>query len=214
MSTCSLWFVCTKSCLWFGFVISWWNPWRRRSTFKKKLSGKFMTSHDLKTFQVRWRIPSETLFFGPRPYENPNKLPLTFATSNCSYTGDDPLKWRYVCVTVPFTVSLKTRTAEETGVWTYLKIYSVTIPHRINVWYIYLHLVDTNRPHVGKYTIHGSYGSWSNMKLKYPQNKPTHGFFQYDFTFPFWWDMWNRFLEGNPRQETESKDWNCTIRIL
>ena len=30
--------------------------------------------------------------------------------------------------------------------------------HRIHVWYIYLHFYHKNQPHVGKYTIHGSYG--------------------------------------------------------
>ena len=32
------------------------------------------------------------------------------------------------------------------------------LTHRIHVWYIYLHLVDFYGFHVGKYTIHGSYG--------------------------------------------------------
>ena len=38
-----------------------------------------------------------------------------------------------------------------------------TIPHRIHVWYIYLHLVDVYGFHVGKYTIHGSYGYHKTM---------------------------------------------------
>ena len=33
-----------------------------------------------------------------------------------------------------------------------------TLSHGIHVWYIYLHLVDFYGFHVGKYTIHGSYG--------------------------------------------------------
>ena len=39
------------------------------------------------------------------------------------------------------------------------------LPHRIHVWYIYLHLVDFDGKNVGKYTtIHGWYGV---LKLRY-----------------------------------------------
>ena len=35
-------------------------------------------------------------------------------------------------------------------------------PHRIHVWYIYLHENHKNEPNVGKYTIDGSYGNKHN----------------------------------------------------
>ncbi len=45
---------------------------------------------------------------------------------------------------------------------------SFYIPHRIHVWYIYLHLVVFVMVNVGKYTIHGSYGFYILSTSKYP----------------------------------------------
>ena len=78
-----------------------------------------------------------------------------------------------------------------------------TSPNRIHVWYIYLHLVDLYEINVGKYTIHGSYGSPKPMWF-------THGFSDTNLCSPrckkppevrlvLWWKMIACTLEMDPQ---------------
>ena len=56
-------------------------------------------------------------------------------------------------------------------------------------WYIYLHLADFCGFHVGKYTIHGSYG-FGNVQIFFVFKWVCLNFYWYCWLLQIWWEEW------------------------